>query len=245
MRMRKFVAFALAALTALPVYGQPKGRIAQNVLFSDYELDSTTYIYVCAVNRLGHVLGTGVMQPQRVTTVGSSTTVTGVTVAESPFGSVAVGDELLFNLDGVLTWKYVQARASADSITVGPDAINLGDGREGTRGYPFHYFIRTSGAGADQCAIQVSDFRNVTISVAVTQMVATSIDAQVECRLKGSVSTWIIVGSDNFTGVDGTMFLMDPAEYQECRLGLKINTDDGNDLTTNAEKITAVVRGTY
>lgn len=231
-------ALCLAQPTVQPSFGFP--------LVSDYELDSTSYIYCQTADTSGRLWTHGNEMTVPVTTSGSSTTVAAAVASSGPFTNVAVGDELEFNLDGVMELRYVAARASANSITVN-SAINLGDGRRGTSGYGFWYRTLTCATTATVGWVPVRSNASVTWSVEVTQMDATSIDATLYCRNKGSIaSTGQQAWTHNYTAAGGDFITIQATggiKIDECRMGLKINTDDGADTTTHAEKITIQVEG--
>jgi hypothetical protein len=215
---------------ALSSYAQV-AQIQETIpLVSGYDLASTSYIY-CVTNTApsGTVWGTGTTSVTPVTTSGSSTTVTAVTSGDNPFVSMSVGDEMSINLDGVITKVYVTAKASSDSITVNT-AVNLGDARRGTAGYFFNWRKLTCSTAATAGWIPVRGRSGVAFSFALDTINATSIDARVQCRHDGSISSAIEIWTKNYTVASGDMIsITTPGgiKYDECRFGMKVNTDTG------------------
>lgn len=70
------------------------------------------------------------------------------------------------------------------------------------------------------------------------QMVVTGgIDMKIECREDAASTVTTVYTSPNYTST-GTIRVIIPENYYQCRMGFKIGTsDDGGDLTTNLEKI--------
>lgn len=247
--MRKHISVVLALVLALASVGHP-GDDNTKALVYEYELDSTSNIY-CAMYRDSQAAtkdfwGDGLAISQPITTSGSTTALTAVNSTEAPFDELGAGDELTVNLDGVIQKRYLSAVASDVAATANA-AINLGDGKLGTRGYGFNVRYLTCGTAATDGWLRVPG-KCVTVVVDVDQMNATSIDATLEGRHLAAVSPVVTIATKNFTAAGSHVFnscnfmvstaITTYPVFDEIRLALKINTDDGDDLTTNAEKIT-------
>lgn len=225
------------------VEAQPVGPPLTAPLVSGYDLAATSYIYCSTTDNTGKVWGWGSSVAVPVTTSGASSTVTAVSASSGPFTNVAIGDELTFNVDGVIYYRYVTGRASADSITISgfPTAtINLGDGKRGTSGYTFWYRTRTCSSADTAGWIPVRDRLHVTFIVSVETINATSIDTTLYCRSGGSYQTPVQVSTKNYTAAGGEVITltggMGGIKIDSCRMGLKINTDTGaNSVTVTVE----------
>lgn len=247
--MRKHISVILALVLALSSIGHSADDNTKAMVY-DYELDSTSLIY-CSMYRDSQAStrdfwGDGLLTTQPITTSGSTTALTAVDSGHGPFTGLAAGDEITVNLDGKVEKRYLSAVASAIAATSNAD-INLGDGKRGTLGYGFFARYLTCGTAATDGWIDVPG-KCVTVIVDVDQMNATSIDAQFEGRHLGAVSPVVVINTKNFTAAGSIAFnscnytvsgvITSWPIFDQVRLGLKVNTDDGNDLTTNAEKIT-------
>jgi hypothetical protein len=135
--------------------------------------------------------------------------------------------------------RRITARASADSITVNANVTIP------TAGAQFSWWKISAGTTAESGWFPMSP--QETIFIDITQMDATSIDYKAECRYRfwDFVTTPIIVaGPTNVTAAgNGRVVIEGGDRYDQCRVGFKINTDDGADTTTHAEKITVAIYG--
>lgn len=241
--MRKTL-LAMLVLLAAPLLFADDYLIAR-----DYELDSTTYIYptfctLTAGSAPGQCPGSGYDMQRKITTSGASSATVTTVSANAAFDVVAVGDMLLISPDGASVTtpalRRVVTRASADSITVDSN-ITIA-----TAGANFRVWTLTPGTGVAADGWFRMDARPATIQVQIDQLNVTGgIDYSLECGMSPLGSSTPItsdsVATANLTAV-GTVTLVVAEPYDLCRLGLKIGSaDDGNDLTTNAEKITVTV----
>lgn len=221
----------------LGLVGSAPAQTNQTVpLVSGYNVASTSYIYCVTADAAGRVWSGGEVGPGKLTTSGSSTTVTGVDSSADVFLSIAVGDELLINLDGVMERRYVTARASADSITVNA-AINLGDGRQGTAGYGFSWRRLTCSTDATHGWIPVRGLSEVTFIFALETINATSIEAIIYCRHNSSNSVGVEAWSESYTAAGGDIVTLrgspkDGIKFDACRFGVKVTGDGGNQSLT-------------
>lgn len=239
--MRKWFFGALLALIGLAAPAQAQKSISVP-LFSDYDLaNAGSYVYCITTGATDDVWGPWREVKIKVKTSGSSTTVTSNTASTSAFLNVAIGDELLVTVGdmgllangsavtttvGAETRRYVTARASADSITIN-SAVNW------SAGYTF-YFRRRVCSTTSSGWLGVQGLDSITFHFQIDQINATSIDAKVECRVRGSVDFVTTVWSKNYTAVgsDSTGVNLSSLDYDDCRLAMKLNTDGG------AQKVT-------
>jgi hypothetical protein len=242
--MKTLLSTLALALAASLAWAQPVGPQLSVPMTSGYNLASTSYIYCSTGDTAGNVWSQGIEVAIPVTTSGASSTVAAVTASSAPFTNVAVGDELLFNLDGITYRRYVTARASADSITISgaPTAtINLGDGRRGTAGYGFYFRRRTCDTTATTGWFPVRGRQQVSIAITVETINATSIDVTTYCRSGGSLQTPVEVDTKNYTAADGDIITLAGGtgglKWEACRVGMKVNTDTGD------QSVTVVVEG--
>lgn len=232
--MLRRLTLALALLAALVVL--PAGAEVQvdtkNVL-TNYDLDSVSFIYPYF-----EAVRTGT---QRITTVGSSTTVTAV--AGTPFTPLGIGDELDISVNGVNTVRWVatcvpSCGLSATSITV-DTAVDL------TAGYTFSFrHLQTALPGW----MSVSSFLYTLYTVQIDQAnTTTGITWQMECRTSATSSTGVIVVGPITVlnaAVPYSKGAADFLPWDSCRLGIKLtSTDDGGDAGANAEKINIYLAG--
>lgn len=236
----------LAALGLVLGPGGVQAQLVQSVttipLASDYDLDSTSYVYPHSTGALQRTWGPGNVGHGKIETSGSSTTVTGVVGADDPFANLAVGDELEIVYQGFTYFRYVAAKASSDSITVNT-AIDL------TNDAAFRWRDRTNGTAATSGWVPVHGMQSVLYQIDIDQLNVTGgIDVKVECRIIGATTSAVLINDpvDNETAVTSTGYSihLQVAQFDECRMGIKIGTaDDVDDLTTNTEKISIKVTG--
>jgi len=127
----------------------------------------------------------------------------------------------------------VEARASASSITVNASStFTAAD---------WGWRKLQCGTADTSGAIPMDGWHSATFQIILAQENSTSTDYQVECRNRGPGQAWsIIMGPTNDTGTFNDIVATDIG-WSECRVGLKINTDDGDDLTTNTERYTILL----
>lgn len=238
-------------------FAQTVGNAQRVTLFSDMDFDTVGSYMYCVTTGAGD----DALAPNRrvsipVITVGSSTTVSAVTAGTGPFQNMNVGDEIVFPL-GTLTpagtqtpaggesYRYVTAKASADSVTLNA-AINLAV--PAGRGYPFTWRKLSCGTAATDGWFSTSNWQDFTVSFQADQGDASSMDAALQCETFGSASAPIQVWTANYllavygnvsTGRTVVYFVN---HFDRCRLGVKL-TDDASDAGANLEKVSAYVRG--
>lgn len=251
--MKRILLTILLGLIALPAIGQETRR-AYFVL--DYDLDSASYIFCAMTGTNGSPFGSPIPGSSTLVTSGSSTTVTeGVTDA-LPFALLSVGDVLFIgNGPDTPVIRRITAKASGASVTV-DTAVDLG-----TAGRQFGWKKTSCGTAASDGWIDVSSFLFKKVTVHLRQMDATSIDIKWEGRdlTYDTQPEYVYPGSNTATGTcpggtssSGACNYTAASEatnnsvevdipFDQLRVGMKINTDDGADTTTHTEIISAWV----
>lgn len=233
MKMMKHVLMAVLGLGLLITPNASAQNLSSDNVFLaalwDADSGSYTYCRTLGINNQAADRHKQSGNNVRLSTSGSSTTVTGT----NAFANIAVGDLLIVNDAGVLLYRTVVARASANSITVGV-ALDITSAT-------FEWRKRECGTADTSGAFPVSGFHSLTFQIILSQEVSTSTDYQIECRVFGPATTWsIVTGPTNDTSTFNDVFATDLG-FDECRVGVRVNTDDGDDLTTNAEQFTILV----
>jgi hypothetical protein len=201
-------------------------------LVTNYNLTATSFTYPVFNPILTTSTG-------KLTTVGSSTTITpvaGQTIA--PLAPLGIGDELIFRLpDGTTNILQVTActpscGAAATSITVGT-AIDLtfAGAISATVGVGFQYRHLTDGTGVNQGWVSAERFtqsRTVIFNVIAASGVVGGIIYQVECRSRdnatASVAGYISIGPTTlsaFPTARGNLIL---ETCSQVRVGMKLGT---------------------
>ncbi len=158
----------------------------------------------------------------------------------APFQNVAVGDILIFNLKGEMTWRRVVTRADADTITVNAGIVIPAAGKY----FSFKRFY-FSGDPIDGW-FPVQGFASVSFLYDVDANVATGgVTSSIECKSDGvDNDTAFEVDTDNVaSGAVGTLFsnvdLLVSGVYTHCRASVRIGTGDDGD--TAAEDVNILV----
>lgn len=215
-----------------------------------YDLDSASLIYCSSLGKAGQHGNAGTSRgadytaPLKIKTAGSSTTTVSNVASSGAFKNVNVGDIIAVTTDGIRLERVVVTNADDDTVTV-DTAWDL------TGGFNYSWRDVSCGTGATSGSIPVADFEDFRLTAQVAQMNATSIDLQVECKHPEGV--FLVVATKNVTaGGTGTAnYLTYPAvgiagadeAFFACRVGYKVNTDDGDDTGANAEQINVFLSG--
>lgn len=231
--MKKLLPFLLAVLLPASLGAQGLGIESDSlVLASTYDLDSTSFIYCNTLGTGRSPAGRNKLPPNNstVSTSGSSTT---LTATNAGYTNVAVGDPLWINDDGVQLQRVVVARASATSITINA-AVDVTTAA-------WEYRTLTCGTADTSGAVPVTAFESLTFQVILAQENSASTDHQVECRVFGPGTAWnIISGPTNNTSTYNT-YVATNLGWDECRVGIRVNTDDGTDTGAAAEQYTILL----
>lgn len=221
-----------AVLMILPVAAQ--AQVGQYISVLRYDLASTSVIY-CSGGP-GWVQGTST-----VSTSGSSTTLTAAT--DGTFDALSVGDSIF--LAGV--FRRVDAIASGTSLTLS-SAVN-------TTATGWRYIHYTCGSGADAGAFTIANGEISTLVAEIVTMTATSIDVRFECRTSAPDAGWVVVypsagnnecgagteasGYCQFTAAASLALVVDEV-WNQCRIGMKINSDTAGAESINLYAMTRV-----
>lgn len=247
----KRIILALALLAALalsaPLHAQDATNEAQPSLplFADYDLDAVSYTFGWYTGQLGQVLAPPNNNVHlKIKTTGSATAVAAFTTGTNPFAQLSVGDIIYVTTSGATpggTADGTLGRTLALLITVKTDADNItvSQAVDLSLGYFFTWRKFNTGTTAADGWIPV---RGITAGNFVYQIdqqnTTTGIDYKIECKADSPSATAVtIIGpTTKTTTYAGGNVISEPWAF--CRFGLKLtSSDDGGDLTTNAEKI--------
>ncbi len=226
----------LAGLLALLLPGAVAAQTTYDTirfpLMTDYDLDSTSYMYCITTGENGRVLAAGRAGAGRIKTSGSSSTVVSYMSGSNALDLLAVGDELeinagVLNSDNGVDYRSVAAVASDNSITVNA-AINLPQ----TNGHGYRWRQRSCATTGGW--FPTKGFGYISVQFEPEGNVATGgIDYQLVCRIAGSDSTGVaVVGPTNVaSGTTTPVGMRIQGPWDECRLGIKIGSADDGDGT--------------
>jgi hypothetical protein len=256
---KKLATLLLGLMGAVLAFGQ--GTDDQRIkvpLCGDYDLDSASYIFVATTGQGDLVLSGPRTRAVKITTVGSSTTVSAATATQAPFQGIIAGatggggDFLYWNIAGLTTARVITAKADNDNVTV-DTAIDLSANAQ-----TFSWRRLTSGTTTADGWVPLAGFNTAAFAWLIKQSDATSIDVKVECEplssTEGPTGSQTQVYTKNVvapygcpsaagSGACDSLIIGSPGMFDRCRLGFKINTD-GSDAGANLEKITATFTGT-
>lgn len=250
---RARLAGLVAGLILLPVAWADDYRYTTMTL--RYDLDSTTTIY-CRVT--GPQTGRG-----RIKTSGSSQNVTESTSGNNPFAALRVGDVIAVDTTPTAAtaakdFAYIITRTDSANVVVNP-AVNWDNS---SAGYPFQYYAQDCGSAVTDGWVDASGLVDAKVTVRIKQMNATAVLWRIEgkdntadtgpnviypgessdCGPSGTLVSGYC-SFTNATDFGGTHAVHIPEVEGAVRVGMKIDTDDGGDLTTNAEQITITLSG--
>ena len=207
-----------------------------------YNLNSTSVIY-CKTRPIGTV-------PIKIKTTGSSQSVTENTASTNPFTDLAQDDIIqVTKPDGTALTASIKTRTDAANVVV-DTAIDL------SAGYVFNWIKQTCGTTAEDGWADVGSFADKTVFIEYNQGDLTGgLDVQVQCRggYPGAQATQVWpsftagVGNtfQNFptagVGLAGRFTVPMTTPCSQIRVGIKANTGDPSDATTNAEIITVAL----
>lgn len=242
--MKKLLLF-LALLVGAPAWAQT------TVLFTDVDLDATSYTFytLCSPGSVTFTasvcVGQGRFEVKGITTSGSSSTTVTSVASNAAFNELLAGDEIeIYNSEPTSVngreRRLITARASANSVTV-DSAVTIQSG-----GKPFAWWKLVSGTTSEDGWFSIGDADHFSIILGFTQAVTTGgITYKVECResyLGRKSPVVLVAGETTVTTFPATARVnVRDERYAECRIGMKIVTDDtpGGDTGANQEKITA------
>lgn len=180
-------------------------------------------------------------QVLKVTTSGSSTTISSYTASSSALANVNIGDILGFNLSGDMLERAVVTNADDNTVTVSR-AITLP-----TAGTTFFWKRLYYGPEDEDGWFSVDNTRVLSVTFAIAQLNGTGgINRVLQCQQRGA--GWVIneLMNSNTATVGVTTYDYTMYAFDRCRVGLQWGTnDDGTDTTTLQEQITVQIAQSY
>jgi hypothetical protein len=207
-------------LFGLLLLASPALAQEQRTFFHKNDLSATTYTYCVTVEGRGP-------EGLRITTSGSSTTVTAV--SGLPFATLDVGDDLLVNNTGTLTTDRarITAKASGASVTVAA-AVNWSNGGNG---FPFTFHDLTCGATDTDGWVPTAGMVDKGVMVLIELETGTGgVDFSIECKYSGEADEPSQLLAFNKTGTTSPTFsevIPIPEQCAAIRVGMKWGTADG------------------
>lgn len=221
-----------------------------------YDLDATAITYCRVTNLNGDPFaGPITVTAGKLTTSGSSATVTESVVGSNPFLAVATGDIIVASTgDEATKYGVVVAKASAASITIHT-------ARDWSAGYNFGILRPACGTAATSGWIDIpAGFENKVIGFHLVQIngVTGGIDLRVECKggyagaqpnpVYPASSSSTCGGGTNASGfcnfttagiTTGNLDVMVDETHRSCRVGLLIHTSESAEaVEADNERIT-------
>ena len=246
---RVLVGFLLAAWLAEPALAG-ESNVAN--LYYNYPLDATAITYCRVAGKGGSSFGSGIAGNGRIQTSGSSATTVETTTDSNPFADLAVGDILsVRGLDGAVQNRVIITYTSDSSV-----AVNTAwDLSSPSGGYAFQWYRPICGTAATSGWVTVAGSDVTTITFQLDQVNVTGgIDMRIECRSGGlgtaavqvfpTCTTGSCATVQNYTtaGLASRTTVVITAPFNECRMGVLINTaDDGGDTGANEEQINGTI----
>lgn len=194
--------------------------------------------------------------PSRVSTVGSSTTVTELAAGSLPFRDLAVKDviRVLRGAPGPTTTDVVSitAKASGASITV-DTAV---DWSNGVLGQKFDYRRAVCGQTANDGWFSVAAYADFTIIVQFQQGDLTGgLSWMVQCRDGGvdsspvqvfpaTLGSYQVIATASTTSTTASNALAGFERWNDCRVAMLATTADPSDAGANLERVRVVMLGT-
>jgi hypothetical protein len=263
--MMKRLFVLLFGLALVPGIAQAQ-QVRKATLFYQFDVDSGTVNYPLHTGLDNSPFSsdrTVTTAGAKISTVGSSTTVTATVAATLPFALLGVGDAfgVKIGTDAVPTYRIITAKASGDSVTVNA-AIDLS---VDATGYFFTWRKYVGGTAATSGWFDVSNLAadTITITVQYDQGDLDALGVRWECRVQ-SLDTqpqYVHPGASTSSGICGPgtpsatfctfatagagqgLSVRDIGKWDECRIGLKFVTNDTSDAGANLEKVTATIVG--
>ncbi len=246
--MKKVLFFILVFLCAPLVHAQEE---VVGYFMTRYDLDATSLTFCRSEGQNGSVFE-GPVNVQ-YTADSSGTAVTSATASTSTFDLMAALDAIYLTSGGVIYPRSILTYTDVDTL-VTDEALTASGAKVSWRKH-------NCGTGVTNGWISTRGINNITIGFFLTQYVGdgNGLDMRVEGTVETPDGTTNVVqlwptdktvgGAatvDNFTtaAIASNLFINVNAPVSMIRIGVLHNTaDDGNDLTTNAEQVTAVLYG--
>lgn len=263
--MKRLLGLFLVLLLT-PFLNQPLAaqEVKKATVLYQFDVDSGTENFVKLTGADGTVFGADrVVQTAgaKISTSGSSTTVSATTALTVPFADLGVGDIILVKIgpDAAPSIRYITAKASGDSVTVNT-AIDLS---ADATGYFFKWRKKVSGTTAADGWFDVSTLSPLdrTITVQYDQGDLDALLVRWQCRVRSLDTQPVTVypgesdgcgtggtlasGFCSFAtaGVDSRLAVVVGGKWDECRVGLKFAASDASDAGANLEQVTVTVYG--
>lgn len=263
--MMKRLLVLLFGLALAPGLAQAQ-EVKKATLFYQFDVDSSTVNYPLHTGVDNSPFGADRVVSAagaKISTVGSSTTVTATTALTVPFALLGVGDVISVKIggDAAPVFRIITAKASGDSVTVNA-AIDLS---ADATGYFFGWRKYVGGTTATSGWFDVSNLTDIAIGVQYDQGDLDALAVRWECRVQ-SMDTqpqYVHPGASTATGICGpgtpatlstycsfatagagqSLTVRDIGKWDECRIGLKFVTTDTSDAGANVEKVTGTFVG--
>lgn len=249
--------FIAVALAAVPLFSFAEDSVKQANFGYNYNVDATDLTYCKLTGQNDDPFGGSMSGPGLAATSGSSATVTDPGNASS-FDALSVGDVMEFrsNITGVVSYRVVSAKASANSLTV-DSAITLG-----ATGVPWRWLKLVCGTTAADGWIGVEGASTVYLTSQFEQGDITGLVVRWECRAGGLGGEEVVVypgvASDCGYGTLATdrcswaaaaagtyaarlTIAVDGGAYSQCRIGVAYTGADPSDATTNRESWVGII----
>jgi hypothetical protein len=228
--MKKIAMIVLLLFCALALYGDAN---TEQVVLSKYDVDGATYTY-CALGQ--PVVGTG-----RIETSGSNATVTAVSGIGNAFDNVAVGDEITATsiaLTSSVTFTVI-AKASGTSITA-DRPINI----DVTDGCVFTFRTLSCGTTAADGWFKIDSGTNHVAVIYRRGDLTGGVEVSLETRYRASYGIPLQIQTTTITtpATSSSYASWALAENaNDWRIGLKYNTADPSDATTDLDQVDIIV----
>lgn len=250
--MKRLTLVLAMLLLATPVMAQ---QVRLGYMALRYDLDATSITYCRSEGKNGDPFGPPMSRDYLVDNAGSETAVTSATADQDVFLGMARGDVMFITVAAVQYPRGVLTYTDTENIVV-DEAIDLS-----AADYPFTWRRNNCGTAVTDGWVNIGGMDDVTVGIFLKQYVGDG--NGIDFRLEGTVQTpdgttnivqlWptdkTVDGAATVqnilnTGITANIFINVQEPIDQIRLGMFHNTaDDGADLTTNAEQITAVVFG--
>lgn len=242
------LAVLLTLLFTAPTLPVRAGNIERVQLCVDYDLDATDDTAVLYVGEAELALGDWKRGLGRIATSGSSTTTSSFTASSGALGSTVGVNDLLrvVYLQGETSGQEVIRRVITDT-SVDQVVVDAAWDLSLSGGYQYTWKDFTTGTATTSGQVPVNHLRSVSLTWQIDQLSLGSggIEINVECRDAGYLSAWNTLYTATYTAVQTPVtYTIANNTFAYCRLTMELTgTDDGGDLTTNLEKITATLSG--
>jgi hypothetical protein len=240
----------LLLLLALPA----QAEVVVGHFMSRYDLDATTITYCRSEGQRGDPFAPPKPNDYLVDNAGSVTAVTSATAGQDVFLGMGTGDMITITVSQVDYPRGILTYTDTENIVV-DEAIDLS-----ASDYKITWRENKCGTAATDGWLDASNLINISVFFYLTQYVGdgNGLDVRIEAIVltpdgtENLVQVWpdkaVAAGASvqNFTtaGITSNLIVNITAPVQRIRVGVLHNTaDDGNDLTTNAEQISAVLFG--